>query len=290
MASITSTHLVIKRRAAWNKYSSWLLPKSFWKEEVEPFCSLTHKSTLLYNGFHKRSKLQTKQHLFALTYIQCKWDSKYANGGRKEMHVHYPSYWLLCRIWVVIAYKLDDQCAPLLFFFNIWSQSNLHLLFLWLFLSVKAGLVFQELNPTPIKPKPSGWNITTGLFIWAGRLFLDISKTFFISTMSLVLKPNLSPSVYSCGAGVSGISAILEQFLWSASSWSDKPRWVLSLPPPDSTPPTRSLGCVSLSVYPPFFTVRQGPCLIFVSQSPATFLQCLGQCSIQVGSECLLTT
>lgn len=111
-------------------------------------------------------------------------------------------------------------------------------------LSVKAGLVFQELNPTPIKPKPSGWNITTGLFIWAGRLFLDISKTFFISIMSLVLKPNLSPSVYSCGAGVSGISAILEQSLWSASSWSDKPRWVLSLPPhtPHSTPPTRSIN------------------------------------------------
>lgn len=170
MASTTSTHLVIKKKAAWNKYSSWLLPKSFWKEEVEPFCSLTHKSTLLYNRFHRRSKIQTKGHLFALTYIQCKWDSKYANGGRKEMHFLYPNYWLLCRLGVVIAHKLHDECAPLCSSSSssliFGSQSDLYYFSLY---EMQGGV--PRTGSTSHQLKQLGWNVTTVLFIWVSHLF-----------------------------------------------------------------------------------------------------------------------
>lgn len=164
MTSTTSTHLVIKRRAAWDKYSSWLLPKSFGKEEVEPFCSLTHKSTLLYNGFHRKSKIQTKQHLFAVTYVQCKWDAKYANGGREEMHFHYPSYWISFRNtsstcpwvrWLICTTFFPSSSCSLIF----ESQSNFYILFLCFFLHKRWGGGLRT-RPIFYQPKSSGWNIT----------------------------------------------------------------------------------------------------------------------------------
>ena len=129
------------------------------------------------------------------------------------------------RTWVAIAHELDDWCAPLLFFLlflNVCSQSNLCSFFDYFSFCKRCGAVLRT-ESNPLQPRQSGWNVTTVLFIWASHFFLDIRKVFLISILNLVLKANLSPIIYSYGPGESGISAILEQFLWSANSWGYKP-------------------------------------------------------------------
>ena len=184
------------------------------------------------------------------------------------------------RIWIVIAHELDSWCEPLIFFFllflNICSQSNLCSFFDYFSFCKRCGAVLRT-ESNPLQPRQSGWNVTTVLFIWASHFFLDISKVFLISILNLVLKANLSPTIYSYGPGVSGISAILEQFLWSANSWGYKPfpqrhpsDWILTMYQ------FISLTALPTSL-PPSHTIRQGPCLIFfTSPPPSTPSQCPG--------------
>lgn len=150
---------------------------------MEPFCSLTHKSTLLSNGFHRRHKIQTKQHLFVLTYIQCKRDSKYANSGRKEMHFHYPNYWILFRIWVILPTSWTTNMhhfflLPLFLWYLGLSLVFIHYFFNYFSLHKRWGGVPRTGSSSSDQPQPSRWNITAVLSIGASGLFLDIRKTF----------------------------------------------------------------------------------------------------------------
>ena len=193
-------------------------------------------------------------------------------GGKKCM-LTTPVIGNCGRIWVVIAHELDGQCAPLFFFFllilNICSQSNLYSFFDYFSFCKWCGAVLRIESNHP-QPRQSGWNVTTVLFIWASHFFLDISTVFLISILNLVLKANLSLSIYSYGPGVSGISAVLEQFLWSANSWGYKP--FPQLHPLWLNPYNVSVYQSNCSPHLPLPShTRQGPCLIFfTSPTPST--------------------